>query len=287
MDIPGAIDPDEIYILVGHLDDLPSSGLAPGADDNGSGTVTVLEGARVASCYGFRKTARFLNVTGEEQGLLGSEAYAAAARARGDDIRGVLNFDMNGWEGDGTPVPENIDVSYNAISQWLGELYAENATTYQTGLVVDAFSCPSLTASDHAAFWQQGYPAIIGITDNHNYCGHAGTYPDYHESTDTIENNGDPTLFYASIRTAVATLAELAEPFVTTFGRASYACDGAAEVVVADAGRNLDPGVQETIEVVVVSDTEPAGETVTLTERGVDSKLFSASVSLSVGSPLR
>ena len=285
-DIPGATDPDEIYILVGHLDDLPSSGIAPGADDNGSGTVTVLEGARVMSCYAFRKTVRFVTVTGEEQGLLGSKAYAAAARTRGDDIRGVLNFDMNGWEGDGTPDPENIDISYNAISQWLGELYAENATTYQTGLVVDAFSCPSLTASDHAAFWQQGYPAIIGITDNHDYCGHAGTYPDYHASGDTIAANGAPTLFYASIRTAVATLSELAEPFVVTFGHPSYACDGAAEVVVADAGRNLDPGVQETIQVVVRSDSEPAGETVTLTERGLDSKLFSSTVSLTVGSPV-
>jgi len=285
-EIPGAIDPDGIYILVGHLDDLPSTGVAPGADDNGSGTVTVLEAARTMACWSFRHTVRFLNVTGEEQGLLGSEAYADAARLRGDDIRGVLNFDMNGWEGDGTPVPENIDVSYNSFSQWLGELYAQNATTYATGLAVDAFSCPSLTASDHASFWANGYPAIIGITDNHNYCGHAGTYPDYHQASDTIAANGDPTLFRASIRTAVATLAELAGPFVVAFDRATYACDGVAEVIVADAGANLDPGLAETVAVTVTSDTEPAGETVVLTERGPDSRLFSGTVAFTTASPV-
>lgn len=285
-EIPGATHPERIYILVGHLDDLPSSGTAPGADDNGSGTVTVLEGARVMNCHSYRNTVRFLNVTGEELGLLGSDVYAAEARQRGDDIRGVLNFDMNGWEGDGTPSPENIDVSYNAFSQWLGELYAQNATTYGTGLVVDAFLCPSLTASDHASFWSRGYPAIIGITDNHNYCGHAGTYPDYHESTDTIAANGNPALFQASIRTAVATLAELAQPFVITFHRDRYACGATIEVVVSDPGRNLNSSQVESFSLTVTSGSEPAGESITLTERGTNSKLFSGSITLTNASPV-
>ncbi len=285
-EIAGAIKPERIYILVGHLDDLPSSGVAPGADDNGSGTVTVLEGARALACHSYRNTVRFLNVTGEEQGLFGSDAYATAARQRGDDIRGVLNFDMPGWEGDGIPNPENLDVSYNSFSQWLGELFAQNATTYGTGLVVDAFSCPSLTASDHASFWDQGYPAIIGITDNENYCGHGGNYPFYHQSTDTIANSGNPAFFYATVRTAVATLAELADPFVVTFHQDTYACGSTIQVTVSDPERNLNPSLVESFQLTVTSGSEPAGESITLTERSVNSKLFTGTITLTSSSPI-
>ena len=62
---------------IGHLDDLPSYGTAPGADDNASGSVAVLESAKALSCWAFRNTVKFLHVTGEEPGLYGSEAYAA------------------------------------------------------------------------------------------------------------------------------------------------------------------------------------------------------------------
>lgn len=285
-EVTGAVHPDRIYIVTGHLDDLPASGPAPGANDNASGSVTVLEAARTMACYAYRNTVRFLNVTGEEQGLHGSDHYAAEAKARGDDIRGVLNFDMNGWEGDGIPEVENLDVSYNSFSQWLGELYAESASTYDTGLSVDAFYCPSLTASDHASFWERGYPAIIGITDNQGYCGHGGTYPHYHESTDTIENSGDPTFFYATVRTAVATLAEMSEPFVITFDRSKYALDATVEIFVGDRERNTDPGSAETIDVTIKSDTESAGEVVTLTETGVDEKVFAGSIPVTTASPI-
>ena len=113
------------------------------------------------SCYAFRNTVKFINVTGEEVGLLGSSAYAADAEQRGENILGVINMDMIGWEGDGSPDPENLDLNYNSASQWLAELFADCATRYATGLVVDAFYCPSLTASDHWPFWQRGWSAIV------------------------------------------------------------------------------------------------------------------------------
>lgn len=210
--LPGVVHPDQIYIVVGHLDDLPSSGLAPGADDNASGSATVTLLADVMSQYRFEYTVRFIVVTGEEQGLLGSDAYATMAAQRGDQILGVLNADMTAWEGNGDPIPEDLDLNYNDASEWLGILFAQAATDYGTGCVVDAFSCPSLTASDHASFWAQGYPAVCGITDNHGYCGHSGTYPNYHQSSDTIANCGDPAFFVGTVRAYLATLAHLAKP---------------------------------------------------------------------------
>jgi Zn-dependent M28 family amino/carboxypeptidase len=274
----GGVTPGRVYVVLGHLDDLPFWGVAPGADDNASGSVTVIESAKVMSCWGFKSTVKFITVTGEELGLLGSDAYAADAAARGEDIRGVLNFDMNGWAGDGVPAGENLDVNYNAASQWLGELFAQCAQEYATGVVVDAFSCPSLNASDHYPFWQRGWPAICGITDNEGYCGHAGNYPYYHTRSDTIPNCGSRGFFYGTVKATIATAATLAEPFKVTFRDASVDVGTPAGLVVADRGPNTNPGSAQTLTVEVWSAAEPAPETVILTEDGVNAMLFKGSV---------
>ncbi len=204
----GAVTPAKVYIVTAHLDDMPSTGYAPGGNDNGSGSVIVLESAKVLSCYAFKSTVKFINVTGEETGLEGSTAYANDAFTRGEAIQGVFAMDMPGWQGDGLPASgENLDLNYDANSQSLGLFYAQCATDYATGLPVDAFLCPSLNASDHYPFWQKGYKAVCGITDNEGYCGHAGNAPGYHTSSDTIANCGDLTFYYMVVRTTIAALA--------------------------------------------------------------------------------
>ena len=279
----GALYPDDVYIVIGHLDDLPTSPPAPGADDNASGSVTVLEAARVMSCYAFESTVKYLNVTGEESGLNGSEAYADDAFARGENILGVINMDMNGWAGNGSPDPEDLDINYNTTSEWLGLLFADCAERYNTGLAVNAFYCPSLNASDHYPFWQKGWSAICGITDNEGYCGQSGNYPYYHTSNDTIANCGDPTFFYGAVKTSVATLAEMARPFKIITDRPSYACGSGIGVLVGDRDLNTDPGIPETLVVEVWSDTEPTPESITLDERSVDSMLFEGVVPTNLG----
>jgi hypothetical protein len=284
-EIPGALRPEDIYLVLGHLDDLPASGPAPGADDNASGSVAVLESARVMSCWAHRNTVRFLNVTGEEQGLNGSHAYAQRSKDLDENILGAINHDMIAWEGDGLPSPENLDLNYNGPSEWLGRLFADSADLYDTGLAVDAFYCPSLTASDHYAFWSRGYDAVCGITDNEGYCGHGGNYPYYHQSDDTIANCGDLGFFYDVVRTSVAALAELSEPFKITFDEVAHGCAGTAEVVVGDRDLNSDPSSEQTIDVEVWSDSETTPEILTLTERGADSMLFDGSIPLSTAPP--
>jgi subtilisin-like proprotein convertase family protein len=281
----GALYPDDVYIVIGHLDDLPTTPPAPGADDNASGTVIVLEAARVMSCYAFESTVKYLNVTGEELGLNGSEAYADDAFARGENILGVINMDMPGWEGNGSPDPENLDINYNSSSEWLGLLFADCAERYATGLAVDAFYCPSLSASDHYPFWQKGWSAICGITDNEGYCGHGGNYPYYHTSSDTIANCGDPTFFYSVVRTSVATLAEMAKPFKIITDRPSYACGSGIGVLVGDRDLDTDPGVAETVAVEAWSDSEPTPESITLSERSASSMFFEGTVPTSLGAP--
>lgn len=274
----GALTPERVYIVIGHVDDLPSSGKAPGADDNASGAVTVLESARVMACYAYRSTIKFITCTGEEQGLVGSDAYARDAKARGEDIRGVINMDMTGWAGDGKPNPEDLDLICNDQSMAIGQLLARCAADYQTGFPVNAVNCPEDTGSDHSSFWQQGYPAVFGITDDEDYCGLPGNYPHYHRSTDTIANCGNKAFFYSTIKTTVAAAAHLAEPFKITFAETSVPVDQPLHLVLGDRDLDTDAGRVETVVVEVSSTTETAPESFTLTEDSLHSMLFRGTV---------
>jgi len=73
-ELPGTTTPSNIVIICGHLDSTSPSPQtnAPGADDNASGSATVIEAARVMSHYYFDNTIRFICFGGEEQGLYGS-----------------------------------------------------------------------------------------------------------------------------------------------------------------------------------------------------------------------
>jgi len=242
--IPGLTEPELVYIAIGHLDDLPSSGLAPGADDNASGTAMVTALAEVMSDYCFARTTKFIAVTGEEQGLNGSDHYADNAAAAGENIQAVLNGDMIGWEGDGQPAVENLDINYNSGSQWLATAMIDAAADYSTGLAINAFPCSTMTYSDHAPFWSNGFSAVCGITDNEGFCGEVGNYPYYHQSSDTIANCGAGAVdFEASvIRTYLATMAHLAEPLARVpdppAGIIAEA-DGANRIALSWAGSGL------------------------------------------------
>jgi hypothetical protein len=92
---------DRIFIISGHLDNMrtnvmDSTGDAPGADDDGSGTAAVMECARVMSKYSFPATIIFVAVSGEEQGLLGSTYMAEKAKKENWHVEAVLNNDIMG-----------------------------------------------------------------------------------------------------------------------------------------------------------------------------------------------
>lgn len=211
--ISGYTHPERVIIVIGHIDDVPSSGAAPGADDNASGAATVTSAAQAMAGYTFENTVKFIAVTGEEQGLYGSEYYAAQAAAAGEQIIAVLDADMTGWQGDGLPATgEDLDVNTNAASAWLGTLLQQAATAYGTGCVVKSFPCASMVYSDHAPFWDHGWPAICAITDNEGSCGQAGSYPYYHTVNDTLANCGNTAFYAGTVKAFVATAAHLGVP---------------------------------------------------------------------------
>jgi hypothetical protein len=101
--LPG-IQPESksrVYVVSGHYDSMPSSPVdpdkdAPGANDDASGTAVSMELACVMSKYSFDATLVFMQVAGEEQGLLGSTAFAKAAKEKGVDIAGMITNDIVG-----------------------------------------------------------------------------------------------------------------------------------------------------------------------------------------------
>jgi len=92
---------DRIFVISGHMDSrnkdvMDADGIAPGANDDGSGTAAVIELARILAKKEFSATILFVAFTGEEEGLKGATYLADKAKEMGWKIAGVLNNDIVG-----------------------------------------------------------------------------------------------------------------------------------------------------------------------------------------------
>jgi len=97
----GTSDPDRVIVISGHIDSrvrdvMDAKSDAPGADDDGSGTATVIEAARVLSKHKFRATLVYAVLSGEEQGLYGGKLLAQFARDQHWSVEAALNNDIVG-----------------------------------------------------------------------------------------------------------------------------------------------------------------------------------------------
>lgn len=97
----GTERPNEVVIVQGHIDSRASDPLdwrsdAPGANDDGSGTVLVIEAARMLSQREYPSTIIYALLSGEEQGLYGGRLMADWVREQGYTVKAVLNNDIVG-----------------------------------------------------------------------------------------------------------------------------------------------------------------------------------------------
>lgn len=204
--IDGVKYPDEQIVVGAHFDSAAfgSAGnpgvAAPGADDDASGTAAVLECARVLSGYAFDRTLIFIGFNAEEVGLFGSGYYAAAARARGDDIKAVVNLDMVAYEADAA---FDALAAANGSSYDIAELMAAKAARYTS--VVMAVDGSGAGRSDHVPFWEQGYKAVMQSE------GWNDASPYIHTDADTVDTL-NPRFFAEMTRVLVATVFDLAGP---------------------------------------------------------------------------
>jgi aminopeptidase YwaD len=186
-------------IIAAHYDTVEDT---PGADDNASGLAAMLEAARRLHERAPSCEVRFIATCLEEQDLLGSVAYAAGLREANEEIFGAIVLECVGYtserEGSQTAPPATpiavphvgdfLAIVANTASAVLAKSFEqaakrEVADLKTVSLVVPAQGeqLPDTRRSDHAAFWQFGYPALM-LTDTANFRN-----PHYHRSTDTLE----------------------------------------------------------------------------------------------------
>lgn len=167
------------YVIVGaHFDHLgrdsanardPEKGrvMHPGADDNGSGTITVLELARRFAQRPAQRSIIVVNFSGEELGLLGSEQFASHLPVPKEQVQAMVNFDMVGR------LRNDKLIVYGVLT-----------AREMKGIVDSANVAPALAISavgdgegpsDHAAFYRKDLPVLHFFTDLHD---------DYHTAND-------------------------------------------------------------------------------------------------------
>ncbi len=183
---------NECVVFMAHYDHLgidENGDVFNGADDNGSGTVTLLEIAEAFA--GLKKKPKrsivFLWVTGEEVGMLGSQYYAENPLFPVEKTVACINIDMDGrvfeqrdtvWN-KSPKVVKDFDGLYTLTNDFCPEIRKINSAVCQTlGLIPD-YSLPTnfLRSSDHFSFHKNGVPIL-------NYSN--GYHADYHKATDEV-----------------------------------------------------------------------------------------------------
>ncbi|MGB9772941.1 MAG: M20/M25/M40 family metallo-hydrolase [Bacteroidota bacterium] len=175
--IPGS-DPilSRRYVVVGaHMDHTgkdSEGSIYYGADDNASGSGTVMELARAFAASGakLKRSIAFVTFAAEEQGLLGSKAFVDSGIIPLANIDFMLNLDMVG-RGNG-----NVNVGatecepelWSVFMQSLPDSLRNKVTLFRAG-----------ENSDHYPFENKGIPAF--------FLASSGSHPDYHQTSDTKE----------------------------------------------------------------------------------------------------
>jgi aminopeptidase YwaD len=190
---------DRPPILIGaHYDAVPG---VPGADDNASGLVALLEMARSFASTPCRYPLRFVAFDLEEMGLIGSKAYAADLYKQGQALRLMMSLEMLGYC-DRTPgsqkYPAGLERFYPDRGDFIGlignlktlpdlirlsrqmrkagKVPCEWLPAGKQGLIV-----PETRLSDHAPFWDLGYRALM-VTDTSFMRN-----PHYHRESDRLD----------------------------------------------------------------------------------------------------
>jgi hypothetical protein len=202
---------DEIVLVTAHLDSTinrtappynPETDPAPGADDDASGVAAVLAIAKIfqqmAGAKPPKRTIRFVLFNAEEQGLVGSQAYARTQAALAAPIVAVYQMDMIGYN---VKAPRSFEVHAGyrssddvqnrslSLAQRLDKLVKQVSPALEFPQIY-THRDPADGRSDHASFQQRGYAACASSEDM--FVGpqpdspEAEPNPNYHKETDTF-----------------------------------------------------------------------------------------------------
>ena len=190
--LPGTEKPNELLVITAHYDHLGRKGddIFNGADDDGSGTTSLLELAEAFALasregHGPKRSILFMTVSGEEKGLLGSEFYADNPVFPLENTVANLNIDMIGRI-DENHAPDSNYVYIIGSDKLSTQLHAlsENVNATYAGLEFDYTYNDEKDPnrfyyrSDHYNFAKNNIPVIFYFT---------GVHEDYHQPTDTVD----------------------------------------------------------------------------------------------------
>lgn len=229
---PGHLDEGKTFIIDAHFD---SAGETPGADDNGSGVVGVLESMEVLSNYNFAHSLKFIGFDLEEEEMEGSEIYVQEGIESYEQIEGAFNLEMIGyyldepytqtipshWAGlfpdfyDDLVENEfrgnfifnlsniNSDLLRNAYNTW-GPVFVPELKILTFADEGNGSRAGDIRRSDNKNFWDYGYRAAL-LTDGANYRN-----PNYHQPSDLVSTL-DISFITNVIKALVASVAKLAD----------------------------------------------------------------------------
>lgn len=191
--LEGSDKKEEVVVLTAHLDHIgvnPDGQINNGADDDGSGVVSILELAEAfskakADGMGPRRSILFMTVTGEEKGLLGSSFYVDNPLFPLENTVANLNIDMLGRV-DEAHKDDHKYVYLIGSDKLSSELHmiGEEVNTQYIGYNLDyTFNDPNdpnrfYYRSDHYNFAKKGIPVVFYFT---------GVHEDYHRPGDTVD----------------------------------------------------------------------------------------------------
>jgi hypothetical protein len=197
-ELKGGARASEIVVVGAHYDSVVG---APGANDNGSGVAALLELARLAHGSRPARTVRFVAFVNEEppffkSDAMGSLRYARRSRERGENIVAMVSLETIGYYSDQAgsqryPFPLGLfyprtgnflafvsDLTSRGLMHQAIGAFRRHARFPSEGVAAPAI-IPGVDWSDHWAFREAGYPALM-ITDTAPY-----RYPHYHTAADT------------------------------------------------------------------------------------------------------
>jgi len=192
------VDPSQPLIIIGaHYDGVPNS---PAADDNGTGVAVLLELARIIAAQPLAYPVQLIAFDLEEYGLLGSAAYVETLKAQERQVRIMLSLEMLGYC-DRTPnsqtYPAGLERFYPNTGDFIalignfslildlmkmgGEIRRSGTPCEWLPIPNRGQLVPSTRLSDHAPFWDAGYPAVM-VTDTAFMRN-----PHYHKESDRLD----------------------------------------------------------------------------------------------------
>jgi len=185
-EIKGAEKPAEFVIVGAHLD---SWELGTGALDNGCNAALVIDALRAIQASGLkpRRSIRFILFSGEEEGLLGSHAYAVAHRPELDNAAGVIIYDAGTGKTTGFADGGRNDVIATA-KRLIAPLQQFGVTEIKTDME---------WGTDHFDFMLEGVPTFVADQQEANYL------ENYHAVSDTYDK-----VDFAQLKQHVAEAAE-------------------------------------------------------------------------------